>query len=521
MKKLSISERFLDRIFIVVIPIVLLVVAVTGIVLHTKTSDLKLSVTEVSKTPSATNSNYLANISRLQTASLDFLVTEANLNAEISDYQAFLTLRETLFQATQSLPPSSCLVVKEGERELFTHNATIGLIPASGQKLLLALAALLILGEDYTFTTEVRSFLEPVDGKLEGDLYFIGSGDPFLWTKDFYEYQEGAKDGLVYTSLDDLGEQIINQGITSITGSVIAVESHFDSLRYPPSWSIGLRNQSVSGALSALMVNRGLRLVEPTEEDITEEDTAEEDISEEENEETSEPIWKVAYLESAKSAAAELDDYLEAKGVRIPFSPIFSSSVPSNILASIQSPPLKDLLRNILRISDNAASELILKEIGVQTSGEGSTEAGIDAVVDKLISVGIYSEKPKTLPSDGSGVSNANRSSCQELIKVLEYKDQGSLINSLSISGQSGTLINFLPNSEVAGKISAKTGTLEGVASLTGFVSSTGFSASNTETSRMLTFSYISNDTLSSDLSLKERANLEEKIAMAMLNYLS
>src|SRR5262249_39026979 len=140
--------------------------------------------------------------------------------------------------------------------------------------------------------------------------------------------------------------------------------------------------------------------------------------------------------------------------------------------ASIDGAPLPDVIGEDLSISDNGTAELLLKEIGFEASGTGSTAAGTAAVSARL--------KDEGMPTDGftqidrSGLDRRNRATCNLLTSVLDRAGPHSdLTNDLSVAGETGTLERRFANTAVAGKVRAKTGTLSGVAGLAGFAQAT------------------------------------------------
>lgn len=520
-KKMNKDKKFFDKVLLVLIPLALLTVALVAVSLNSRDGS---SLAESSQQDILRQQDYLGKATRLSNSGQDFLAQEATQLNEVADYSAFITLREELSAAIEDLPASSCLQVKDGEQEIFTHNARIGLYPASGHKLKTALAALLELGPDFRYKTQVKAFSEPVNGRIPGSLYLIGSGDPFLWTQDYYESENAVADDIIYTPLDELADKVAARGIKEIGGAVVVIENHYDDVRYPPNWQTGNRSPSISSSLSALTVNRGTELerleLDFEGEVLSGDGTNSQPATLFETELT----WIPSNKGSARAAGAVFDDLLEARGVTIPSAPFISSSSPPIVIAEIESPPLKAILQNMLSLSENAAAELITKEIGFQHSGAGTTEAGLEGIVEQLITAGILEANTTLLPADGSGVSRINRSTCRELIAVLEYKtdeSQNPLIDLLAISGSRGTLREWIETSTTIKKVSAKSGTLSGVASLTGFVSTADFGLETTEHNRVLTFSYISNDTLSQIFRRSERPMFEEKITLAMLEYLS
>ena len=78
-----------------------------------------------------------------------------------------------------------------------------------------------------------------------------------------------------------------------------------------------------------------------------------------------------------------------------------------NVLAQVESPPLRDIVAQMLRNSDNTVAEMLTKEIGVRRAAKGSTQGGAEAIT------AILSERGFTGPGmsivDGSGLDPANR----------------------------------------------------------------------------------------------------------------
>ena len=96
--------------------------------------------------------------------------------------------------AVADSPATSCVVLRTLEREVYSANADLPLIPASNQKLVTTYVALEVLGPDTTFSTAVDAAVEPdAEGVVNGDLYLIGGGDPFLSTEEWRsQYSEAS-----------------------------------------------------------------------------------------------------------------------------------------------------------------------------------------------------------------------------------------------------------------------------------------------------------------------------------------
>ena len=343
-------------------------------------------------------------------------------------------------------PYGGCLLVRRGGETVFGANAGEMLVPASLQKLVLAEAALRVLGPDYTFTTTVLGTAAPTGGELPGDLYLVGGGDPLLSTPHFVTML--AKHRAVGTPLDALAADLVGSGLTRISGGVVAVADRYDAFTGVPDWPARFAGQSIAGSLSAVAVNQGW--VAPPGIIST---------------------WGLSAQRAPAQRAAEIfDDLLEARSVRIPLRPRVAERGGDygdlRVLASVRSAPLVSYLDYLLAESDNSTAEMLLKEIGLVANRSGTSRSGAAAVHAAL--AGVVAGLP--VPADGSGLSPSNRLSCNQIADVLELRPPGGLIGAnLGLVGVTGTVENRYRNSSAAGLVRAKTGSLNGVSALAGF----------------------------------------------------
>ena len=344
---------------------------------------------------------------------------------------------------------SSCLLVRQDGEDLFAKDAEEPLIPASLQKLATAQAALSALGPDHLYRTAAIAEVLPSGGVLPGDLYLVGGGDPLLATPEYASLL--AAQGAVPTSLDDLAADLVDRGLTRISGAVIAVEDRYDGATEVASWPEGWAQDGVTGALNAVALNQGYQ--------------------------TPPGIGGTAGLlpepQPALRTAALFDDMLEARAVTIPQRPSVAERDRDfddyAVLGTVESAPLAHYLEFMLVESDNTTAELVLKEIGLAWSGTGSTLDGALAVLDLLAA---DAGRPILVfrPADGSGLSMANELSCRQVTDILEIGGaDGPLASYLPVVGESGTLADRFLDSTAVGRVRAKTGSLPGVSSLAGF----------------------------------------------------
>jgi D-alanyl-D-alanine carboxypeptidase/D-alanyl-D-alanine-endopeptidase (penicillin-binding protein 4) len=141
----------------------------------------------------------------------------------------------------------------------------------------------------------------------------------------------------------------------------------------------------------------------------------------------------------------------------------------TTVVASLDSPPLSQIMADMLTTSDNETAEAAIKEIGVATGGQGSWAAGAAGVTQLLAEAGVPMEGVTVV--DGSGLSVQNRFTCRTLVDVLDVPATGAVVrDGLAIAGETGTLADRFRGTDVAGRLRAKTGSLRNVTALAGEV---------------------------------------------------
>lgn len=147
-----------------------------------------------------------------------------------------------------------------------------------------------------------------------------------------------------------------------------------------------------------------------------------------------------------------------------------------NIVA-VHRTPLADALQRCGKQSLNMMAEGLFKTLGAHQGGLGSWDSGRSTIHAFLRSVGVAANQVTI--SDGSGLSRQNRLSAAAATEILAYMFQSSPENfklfrdSLSVAGKDGTLRKRLRSGDTAGRIFGKTGTINGVRTLAGFVHTT------------------------------------------------
>jgi serine-type D-Ala-D-Ala carboxypeptidase/endopeptidase (penicillin-binding protein 4) len=370
-------------------------------------------------------------------------------------------LRAELDAWVASVPAEVCVSVHAADGALYEHRVDEPMVPASTHKLLTATGVLLELGPDHRFRTAVLAGAEVVDGVLVGDLAMVGGGDPILHSADYVaRYPRQPRP---HTDLGALADAVVAAGVRRVDGAVVGDERRYDRERYVASWPGRYISQNQSGPLSALSVNDGFARYPTSPEDPG-------------------PLAPAA--DPAANAAAVLTRLLRERGVEVA-GEARSGDAPDGAseLASIESPPVVEIVRQLLAESDNETGELLLKELGLLRGGEGSTGAGATALDAVLRDAGVAADA--AMVADGSGLSLENRVTCRLLIELLARPGTGpAMVDALAVAAQTGTLADRFGGSDLDGRLRGKTGSLNSVAALAGVVD---------DDDGTLTFAYVAN----------------------------
>ncbi|HEX8489013.1 MAG TPA: D-alanyl-D-alanine carboxypeptidase/D-alanyl-D-alanine-endopeptidase [Propionibacteriaceae bacterium] len=320
---------------------------------------------------------------------------------------------------------------------LYGKNATKGYIPASTIKILTSAAALSILSPQHRFSTRVVS-----SGKKR--ITLVGGGDPYLMKK-----RSASEPGRA--TLADLARataaRLDQQGVDQVKLGYDA--SLFSGPAWHPDWPTSYGDQVTR--ISALWVNEGRvgggvggRVSNP-----------------------------------ARAAANEFASALRARGVRV--SSVTSEVAGKNApqLAAVKSLPLDRIVERVLMVSDNDASEVLLRQAAVGAGQPGSFAAGRKAVQSRLVKLGAWDSG--AVIRDGSGLSRKNRIPAHTTAQVLRlalqpaHPELRGVVTALPVAGVEGSLRNrFYVRGATAGRglVRAKTGTLNQVSALAGYVRS-------------------------------------------------
>lgn len=333
---------------------------------------------------------------------------------------------------------ASCLVVRVGPRTLVSVRPDVQLIPASNLKILTGLAVLERLGASDRFVTEVRGTV--ANGVVAGPLWLVGGGDPLLSTGDYLASFETQPQ--LGTSLESLADAVVAAGVREVRGGVLGDETRYDTERYVPTWRPNYITDFESGPASALVVNDGFEQYRPRH---------------------------VAAAQPDAHAAGAFAALLQARGVVVAGGAGEGKAPHGPALAKVESPPLSEVVGQMLRESDNLTAELLVKELGHRFAGDGATKAGLKVMRESLAAAGL--EVTDLITLDGSGLDRADRATCGLLMAALDRAGVASPVSAgLPVAAKDGTLYDRFLGHPAAGRLRAKTGSLSGVTGLTGYV---------------------------------------------------
>ena len=398
---------------------------------------------------------------------------------------------------------------------LYEQNADEQLIPASVNKVFTAYAALKKLKPNFTFKTYIYSKGAIQNGTLAGDLYLKGGGDP----------------SLVSERLWMLVNELMRSGIKKVLGNIIVDSSFYDGVRTPEARPKYLKDQAYNAPIGGMSFNFntctvyvkpgekvGTSPLVYTDPENTYIDVVNQATTSKPGSNNTLAVNRTEYVKGdlgdtvllrgaipldhkevrfyknivnpALYAGHMLKTFMLQRGFKIS-GHVVEGTVPENArqILEFESQPLWQIIWGMNKFSNNFVADQTVKRLGAEVWGApGTMEKGVSAMENVLEDIGI----PKNLYKivDGSGLTRETHVTARQVARVLQmaYKDFSSapeFIASLGIGGEDGTMKRrtLAVNESV---IRAKTGSLDGVSSLAGYVTS----AEN----EILVFSILLND---------------------------
>ncbi|MBR1838475.1 MAG: D-alanyl-D-alanine carboxypeptidase/D-alanyl-D-alanine-endopeptidase [Bacteroidaceae bacterium] len=330
-------------------------------------------------------------------------------------------LRDKLFSQTQV---GICIYDLTDDSLIYAYHPEYRLRPASNAKIITAVTALDLLGCGYTYHTSLLTDYEPdtlyvrLDDNLfqeriylSGNVYVHGGFDPLFGSED----------------LDAFISSLKRRGITEIRGNIILDTSMKDENRLGWGW-------------------------------CWDDDDA--------------PIVSLLYNGTDDFANA-LYTSLHTAGIKFNGQMMSGLTPDAALLLCEKTRPIADVLQLMMKQSNNLYAESMFYQLAAQMRPRGGGRKEAAAVIDSLVArlgldYTIYEF------ADGSGLSLYNYATPQLLIRLLRYAYQKpdireALIPSLPIAAVDGTLKSRMKNTPAANNVYAKTGTVAGVSTLSGY----------------------------------------------------
>jgi D-alanyl-D-alanine carboxypeptidase/D-alanyl-D-alanine-endopeptidase (penicillin-binding protein 4) len=424
-------------------------------------------------------------------------------------------------------------------KTLYQYNPRTRLIPASNLKLLTTAAAMDVLGPQYRFSTQLLSSGTQQGERLTGNLYLRGLGDP---TAQFADYQA-------------LAAQLASQGVRQVSGDLVFDDTWFDAERLGVDWAQDDESTYYGAQISALTVSpnsdfdAGTLLVTAKApvtvgQPVSVVVSPPTDYVQLNNLAVSGPSndyaitrqhgtnllqlsgalapgkqsrqW-VSVWEPTQLVANLFEQALAQQGIRVAGRRVIGAASPATakVVAEHPSAPLQELITPLLKLSNNNMSEALLKAMGRKTANAGTAQAGVAAVAGFMRRQGL---DPATLSQvDGSGLSRRNLLSSQNLTDLLLAAARqpwfDAWYNALPIAGNpdrmsGGSLRYRLKGTAAANNLHAKTGSMAGVSSLSGYVTDAE--------GRRLVFAMVSNNYLGEAAPIRA---LENRVALALTQW--
>lgn len=405
-------------------------------------------------------------------------------------------------------------------RSLYEHNQDRLFVPASNTKLFSTSLALVRLGSQYRFTTQIAAD-RPIgsSGILSGDLVLVGGGDPTLSGRQYpYRYRPNAPPDYSFHAIEELAAQLIARGLKRVDGDIIGDDRRYVWSPYASGWSIGDTVFEYGAPVSALILNdnRFAMTVRPAvqpgdlarifltpvfeyftiDNRIRTIPGGERNIEIERSPSSRQlrlsgtiPIddpgvtQLLAVDDPALYAAAVLRAALIRQGVAIQGQAValhrfagdpYDSTEARTVLVERSSPPLAQILQVVDKVSQNLHAEVMLREVGFSVRHNGTREAGLAELRDFLNDAGIAKDDYRFV--DGSGLSRNTLVTPAAVTQLLAFMYRSAYrdvwTNLLPVAGVDGTLATRFPEHPEAHAIHAKTGTLSHVRANSGYIDS-------------------------------------------------
>lgn len=404
-------------------------------------------------------------------------------------------------RALRAAPELSVLVAEVASGEtVYSYRAGELRIAASNTKLFTTAAALHHLGPGFAFETPLLARGRVAGGVLHGDLAVVGRGDPTLSERVTLD---------PFTVFRGWARALKERGIFRVTGDLLLVHGYFEDGRVHPDWPEDQLSRWYEAPVTALAFNDNCVWVRvsptgggrarvdllPDLGRLTVRNLTRTGDSSRHHRVTltrrpgeavieargyvwrgAEPVdaW-ITVPDPVGYFGTALETALSEEGIPVAGAPRPLEHLPAGAWEriAVHRSGLLDALAVINKRSQNLFAESLLKTLGAERCGAGTWEAGVEAVKGFLeeevgIARGAYHM------ADGSGMSRGNRFTAEQLVRLLrhmyDHRWGRAYLRSLPYSGEEGlSWERRLAREPYRENVYAKTGTLSGVSTLSGY----------------------------------------------------
>lgn len=382
--------------------------------------------------------------------------------------------------------------------ELYSHQPEAFHIPASNTKLLTSTAAWKLLGPEFRYATILEVYGTVQDSVLTGELRVLASGDPLLGV-------QRNNTGTAATDILDRWQMRIRSqlGAHTIRGRVVVTPERFPGPTTPVSWEWGdlgtcyapgqwpLNWEGNCKRITLLQDSLGWyferdSLILPWQVIYQPDSSARPELTYVALAPDGYTYWlggppepplplamRVAMPNPPFYFREQLMEHFEKKGVRWLASRPVGDAMPLLLTDTIWSQPLSLLCEEVNAASNNLVAEALLRQMGQAMYNDASISGGLKAL-DMWMRSNL---KTRPLPylRDGSGMSRHNALSALHVAEVLLLIRQDSSMylpyrGTMAVAGEKGTLLYRIADRALKGKVWAKTGSLDRVRTLSGYL---------------------------------------------------
>jgi D-alanyl-D-alanine carboxypeptidase/D-alanyl-D-alanine-endopeptidase (penicillin-binding protein 4) len=438
---------------------------------------------------------------------------------------ALRTMIDSLADAPEFSNAHWGILVVDPERgdTLYSRNAGKLFMPASNMKILTSATALAQLGPDYRYRTMFAARGGVSNGTIGGDLLVIGRGDPSVSDHMLHD---------AMIPLRGIADSLAARGIHHITGRIVAAGNAFPSDVFGFGWTYDDFEDSYSAPIDELLFNEGFselhvrggeRPGDPVRVDVTPARTFPrvrvqattiaapaagdgrrgrgEGLRAHKDSTTWDIILdgqigardtatiEVTHHDPDVAYIAAVREALRDKGISIDDATPADTLGRVDTLATLTSPPLSDILKALMKPSQNQIAEMLFRTVALEQTGAGRTDSA-QAIVGTQIAKWGAAVPAEAVIRDGSGLSRYDYISPRTVVRILDAMRRSPhfavYYDALPIAGVDGSIRNRMKGTPAQGNVHAKTGSVALSRSLSGYVT--------TADHHMLIFSFLANN---------------------------